>query len=163
MGGDYMKKENVITILLCIVMAGAGFFGGMKYQELQRGPSARQFGAGQMMGLRGSQNNNGGPLRLSEASRQGFRPVAGEILSSDATSVTVKLADGSSKIIILTDKTTINKAATGTKDDLKAGITVAVFGSENADGTVTAQSIQLNPQLRMGGPREGSVSGTPTP
>lgn len=136
-------------------MAGAGFFGGMKYQELQRGPSARQFGAGQMMGLRGSQNNNG--------ARQGFRPVAGEILSGDSTSVTVKLADGSTKIIILTDKTTINKAATGTKEDLKAGNTVAVFGNENADGTVTAQSVQLNPQLRMGGLREGSVSGTPTP
>lgn len=127
----------------------------MKYQELQRGPLARQFGAGQMMGLRGSQNNNG--------ARQGFRPVAGEIISSDTTSATVKLADGSTKIVILTDKTSINKAETATKEDLKTGQAVAVFGNENADGTVTAQSVQLNPQFRMGGLREGSVSGTPTP
>lgn len=151
MGGDYMKKEYVITILLCIVTALVGFFSGMKYQESQRGSLARQFGGGQM-------NRNG-----LAVGRQGFRPVSGEIISSDATSVTVKLAGGSTKIVILTDKTTINKAEATTKDDLKTGQSIAVFGSENADGTVTAESVQLNPQLRMGGLRGASPSATPTP
>lgn len=126
----------------------------MKYQESRRGSFARQFGGDQMTGLHGGQNGNG---------RGNFRPVAGEIIKSDATSATVKLADGSTKIVILTDKTTINKAEIATKDDLKIGQSIAVFGIENADGTVTAQTVQLNPLLRMGGLRGASPSATPTP
>ncbi|MEK9143770.1 MAG: hypothetical protein AAB481_04050, partial [Patescibacteria group bacterium] len=79
-----MTKSNNVTLIVAIVATliiagGAGFFGGMKYQENRRGSLARQFGGGQM-------NRNG-----LAAGRQGFRPVAGEIISSDATSVTVKL------------------------------------------------------------------------
>jgi len=84
----------------------------------------------------------------------GFQPVNGEIISSDDKSITVKLTDGGSKIVILSDNTEINQAANATKDDLKAGEKVAVFGQENSDGSVTAQSIQLNPVLR--GSTEGS-------
>lgn len=79
---------------------------------------------------------------------QNFRPVNGEIISADEKSVTVKLPDGGSKIVILSEKTSINKAAEATKEDLKVGEKVAVFGSENTDGSVTAQNIQLNPQPR---------------
>lgn len=71
-------------------------------------------------------------------------------LASDDKSITVKLQDGSSKIILITDKTVINKAAEATKDDLKGGEKVAVFGEINSDGSVTAQNIQLNPILRAG-------------
>ena len=145
-------KNNILVVGVIVVLFGAlAFFGGMKYQESRRGSVARQFGGGQM-------NRNG-----LTAGRQGFRPVAGEIISSDATSVTVKLTDGSTKIVILTDKTTINKAEATTKDDLKTGQSIAVFGSENTDGTVTAQSVQVNPELRMGGLRGASPSAAPTP
>lgn len=58
------------------------------------------------------------------------------------------MQDGSSKIVLFSDKTEINKAAEATKEDLKVGEKVAVFGTENSDGSVTAQNIQLNPQLR---------------
>jgi ribosomal protein S1 len=81
--------------------------------------------------------------------------VNGEIIGVDEKSITVKMQDGSSRIVILSEKTEINKAASGTKDDLKVGERVAVFGQENSDGSVTAQNIQLNPMFR-GGP-------TPTP
>lgn len=150
-----MTKSNnanlaIAVVATLIIAGGAGFFGGMKYQESRRGSFARQLNG---QGIRPGQNGT----------RQGFRPVSGEIISSDATSVTVKLTDGSTKIVILTDKMTINKAEAATKDDLKTGVTVAVFGTENTDGTVTAESIQLNPQLRMGGLRGASPSAAPTP
>ena len=59
--------------------------------------------------------------------------------------MTVKLQDGGSKIVILTDSTAINKSAEGSREDLKIGGKVGVFGTENSDGSVTAQNIQLDP------------------
>ena len=89
-----------------------------------------------------------------------MRPVSGEILSVDANSLTVKLPDGSSKIVTFSDTTQINKADKATAADLKTGVTVAVFGTTNSDGSVTAQNIQLNPQIRMMAP---NGQATPTP
>jgi len=54
----------------------------------------------------------------------------------------------SSKIVLLSDGTQINKAETVDKSELKSGVKVAVFGTENSDGSVTAQNVQVNPILR---------------
>lgn len=112
------------------------FFGGMKYQQTKLPSFTRQFGNIQdrRVGVGGN--------------RAGFRPVNGEIISADNKSITVRLQDGSSKIVLFSDKTTINQAVEATKDDLKNGGKVAVFGTENSDGSVTAQNIQLNPIVR---------------
>lgn len=141
-----MKNINTIAIILLFVGLGGGFFGGMQYQKSQRqaGQFDRQAGnPGQ--GRRFGGNGN-------------MRPVAGEILNADDKSITVKMMDGSSKIVLLSDKTQINKATTAVKADLKIGEKVAVFGAENSDGSVTAQSIQLNPQF---GGRMSTPSASP--
>ncbi len=75
--------------------------------------------------------------------------VLGEITSVDDKSITVKNQDGSSKIVILSDKTEINKASEAAKTDLKIGEKVSAFGTTNSDGSVTAQNIQLNPITRI--------------
>ena len=136
-----MKNNTIlIAIIAALVFGGGGFFAGQQYQKNQRmtGQSDRSGNPGQRRF--GGQNGNN-------------RPVAGEILNADDKSITVKMMDGSSKIVLLSDKTQINKAATASKSDLKTGEKVAVFGSENSDGSLTAASIQLNPQFgaRMGG------------
>ena len=136
-----LNKQYLIIIVLIVAVGGGAFFGGMKYQQSKQPNFSRQFAEqGARMGQGQIQGNAGLP-----AGRQGFRPVSGEIISGDEKSITVKLQDGSSKIILLTDKTEINKASEATKDDLKTGEKVAVFGTENSDGSVTAQNIQLNP------------------
>lgn len=134
-----MKKNTVLVFLGFIIISGVSFFAGMKYQESKRTSSFRQFSRGQEAGMGFGQ---------SQGNRTGFRPVNGEIMNIDDKSMTVKLQDGSSKIIFFSDKTTINKAANATKNDLKTGEKVAVFGQENSDGSVTAQNIQLNPIFR---------------
>jgi len=141
-------KNNmiVIVVIVSLVVGAGGFFAGMKYQQ-SKNPAGR-FG-----NLQGARNGQFGQRA------QGLRPVNGEIISSDDKSITVKLQDGSSKIVFLTDTTTFSKSEEGSKGDLKTGEKVAVFGTENSDGSVTAQNVQLNPQLRV---FTGSTpSGTP--
>lgn len=133
-----MKNNNVLVIILVAVIVGAvGFFTGMKYQQRKSLTTFRQFAGGQ--GLR-----NG----LGQGNRQGFRPVSGEIISADEKSMTVKLQDGGSKIILFSSKMTVNKAAEGVITDLKVGERISVFGTENTDGSVTAQNIQLGQMFR---------------
>ncbi len=133
-----MKNSTVIiAILVAIIVGGGAFLGGMKYQQSRQRSNFRQF-----MGQPGQRLGNGG-------GRLGFRPVNGEIISSDDKSITVKLQDGSSKIVLISDQTLINKAAEANKKDLKAGEKVTVFGQENSDGSITAQNIQINPISRL--------------
>ncbi len=141
-----MKNQAIIiTILVTVVAVGAGFFGGIQYQKSQR----TNFANGQFNGADG-QTRQGGQVRgLGGRFGQNRGAVFGQITSADDKSVTVKLTDGSSKIVILSGSTSINKQATGSKNDLKTGIRIAVFGKTNSDGSITAQSVQLNPMSRI--------------
>jgi hypothetical protein len=160
------KNQNiVIMVLIAIIFAGAGFFGGIKYQQsqtqAQRTQLAGQFG-NRALG-NGTNGGNGANGANGAGNRGGFRggQILGDIISVDAKSITVKLADGSSKIVLFSDTTPINQASAAAVSDLKVGDKVAAFGTANSDGSVTAQSIQLNPVMRGGfGDNNGS---TPTP
>ncbi len=151
-----LPKTAAPLLVIAILVGAISFFAGMKYQETKQ---PRFFGGvnGQMM-QRGQTGRTGNGSASGGAMRNGIRPVSGEIISSDDKSITVKLQDGSSKIVIVAETTDINKADKATKDQLKPGETVAVFGQENSDGSITAQNIQLNPILRV----PGATSPTPT-
>ena len=134
-----MKPLYIVSCLVLIVAVGIGsFFGGMKFQQ-SKNSSPRQF-------QNGSNRPSGAPTRNGAA--QGSQPVSGEIISVEGNNITVKTQDGSSKIVIYSDSTTVNKTSEGSKDNLKVGEKVMVIGTVSSDGTVTAQSIQLNPITR---------------
>ena len=96
-----MKNQIPLFILIAIIFTGGGFFGGMKYQQSKRNAAfGNRMQEGSVQGFRTGQGQGG--------NRMGFRPVTGEIISSDDKSITVKTQDGGSKIIILSDKTEIN-------------------------------------------------------
>lgn len=124
-----MNKNLIITVLVAALAAIAGFFGGTKYTQSKR------------TALRGNF------VMQQGSGRQNFRPVMGEVLSVDDKSMTVKLPDGSSKIVVLSGTTVISKSDTATISDVKVGDKVGVFGTDNSDGSVTAQSVQLNFQI----------------
>jgi hypothetical protein len=130
-------NSKILMIVIAIVIAAGAFFGGMKYQQnkTNNGFALQQGQLRQKMG-----QNQGGQGQI-----QAFRPVRGDILSVDNNTLTVKLSDGSSKIVVLSETTTYLKEATSTKDDLKTGTTVSIVGKTNADGSVTAQNVQINP------------------
>lgn len=132
------------TIIIVIIVAAAAFFGGTEYQKTQA------FGSGEQPG-HGGANGQGrfGARRFTGA-------TVGEILTVDANSVTVKLQDGSSKIVNISASTTFTKTDSASKSDLKTGERIAAFGSTNSDGSITAQNVQLNPMLRADNNRNQS-------
>jgi len=127
-----MKNSKLIIGALLIAVGFAGFFGGIKYQQ-SKGFSM----TGRLNSERTRPNNNSGM-------------VSGEIIDKDKTSITVKQANESTKIILLSENTGINKTSEGSVDDLKTGETVMIFGQENPDGSIFAVNIQLNPRFREG-------------
>lgn len=141
-----MKNQNnlIVTGLVAVLFAAVGFYAGQQYQL---GKTSNGF-AGGMMGRNGGGYTQQGSNRTGMSGRSGMRPVSGEIISSDEKSVTVKLMDGSSKIILLSDNTGINKADSATKSDFKVGEKVSIFGTVNSDGSVTATNIQIGALVR---------------
>ncbi len=117
----------VVTIIAVLVVGAVGFFAGTKYQQTQTSGGVRF----------GGQNG-----------QQGFRPVSGQIVSADDTGITIKMRDGSSKIVIIPDSASISKPTQASKSALKSGEQVMVMGKSNTDGSVTAQMVQLNPISR---------------
>jgi hypothetical protein len=148
-----MKSTNILlVVILLVLVGGGGFFAGTKYQQSKT----------PQLGARGQVGNGQGPIGGNrQGAGTGMRggAIVGQIQSLDNNTLTVKSQDGSSKIVIVSDLTKINKAAEGTKSDLATGQTVSIFGTANTDGSVTAQNIQLNPIMRA----PGNSTGTPTP
>lgn len=64
-------------------------------------------------------------------------------------SLTIKTSDGSSKIILFSDSTKISKTSDAQLSELTTGQTIAAQGTSNSDGSITAQSIQLNPTIKF--------------
>lgn len=140
-----MEKNNLIITIAAVVIAGVlSFYGGMQYQKSRKGSFFGKSSAGP--NTQRAYGKQGGGLINN-------RPISGEVANVDNESITIKTQDGGSKIIIISDATTINKTASGSKSDLSTGVQVTVSGSENSDGTVSAQSVYVGTgQPGQGGP-----------
>ena len=154
-----MNKLIAIVIATAVVVGGGAFFSGMKYaenknlqsrvsqadfQNLQNlSPEERQQRL-QELGASAGTEFRGGAGGGQRGVGGGF--TAGEIIAKDDKSVTVKLQNGGSKIVFLSDSTEITRFAEGTLSDLEIGKNISVNGTANSDGSVTAQTIQLRPQ-----------------
>jgi hypothetical protein len=156
-----MKNNLVITIIVAVIVGGAAFFGGMQYQKYQVPSFAGRPGAfGQrMMGQGGTigTGQGGTPMRSGSF-------ASGEITSIDSNTITIKTQDGSSKIIIYSDSTKVNKTSDGSKSDLKVGERITAVGTESS-GSITAQDISIgNTMFRMGAPGvQSKQNGQPVP
>ncbi len=123
---------------MAVLVGGGAFYGGMRYAEA-KSTSQRQ----QRFDQNGA--NIGGGFRGQGGTGGGF--VSGDIISKDNQSITIKTRDGSSKIVFFSDTTEVSKFVAGTSTDLAVGKTVTVMGKSNSDGSVTATSVQIRPNL----------------
>ncbi len=142
-----MNKTITIAALAAIILGAIGFYSGMKYSE-SKIPARRGNQLGMMNGAPGQfQNGAGGPagMRGQRNGENAMNFIAGEIISRDAQSITVKLRDGGSKIIFLSKTTEISKTTDGAIADLEVGKQITATGTAGTDGNVTAQMIQIRP------------------
>lgn len=147
-----MSKKIIVLSIVTVILASAGsFYGGMKYAD------------GKNAGVSALGGSNSSPAERQQRSQfgaaiGGFRGgtggmarggiVAGEIISKDDKSVTVKLNNGGSKLIFVSDATNVSKSAQGSLSDLQIGTQILANGTPNQDGSVNAKTIQLSPQLQ---------------
>ena len=150
-----MKNNSaVVTIVIAIVVAVVAFFGGMKYDQ----SSAK---TGNNMSQQSGYSGAGGFRRFGSNGQNNANVVRGQVVSSDANSITVKLSDGSSKIINISGNTMFVKSSKASQSDVQSGQTVAAFGMANSDGSIDAQSVQINPVGGFG--RGARMQGSPSP
>lgn len=134
--------------ITAIVVGLGSFFGGMKYEQSKQQTNLPNFaGRGNFMGQGAAMRQGGGNVQNG----QGF--ATGELLSKDATSMTLKLQDGGSKLIYFSSSTQVMKSSEGTTDDLNVGQNLMINGKTNQDGSITAQTVQMRPEM----PQPGSV------
>jgi hypothetical protein len=139
-------NQIVITLVLLIVFSTGSFFAGTKYQQKK---NISQFSQRNMTNIP-SRNSTGRGADTTTGTGQmkgnnGFNQTIGEVVSIDDTSITVKTADGGSKIILISDSTVFSQSTTVVKSDIKVGAKIAVMGSTNTDGSLTGKRIDLNP------------------
>lgn len=150
-----MNTKNLsLAIIAALVLAGGAFYGGTKYAESKKsaGNNSNQNNSSNFRDLSPEERQQrmqqmGGAGRMMRNGQSGSDFANGEVISKDDKSVTVKLRDGGSKIVFFSDKTQVLKFAAGNSDDIVTGEQVMISGSANPDGSITAQSIQIRPQV----------------
>lgn len=145
-----MKKNPLLTTLVAAIAAGLiglgiGFYAGkagigatMMANNAGSPSQGNQAGGNRFQGGARGQNGTG------FANRNG---VAGQIIASDDKSLTVKMPDGSSKIVLISSSTIYENTTKATQSDAKTGTQVRVIGTTNSDGSVTANTVMLNPVM----------------
>lgn len=144
---NMQNKKIIVSVIVCVVIAGISFWGGMKYGKSKSSNTASSFNRSQ-----GGQGNFGGRTG-GQGTRNGVGLgggfVSGQVLSMDAKSLTVQLSNGGSKIVFFTPTTKVEKTVDGTTSDVAIGKQVMITGATNPDGSVNATSIQMRPVLTI--------------
>jgi len=131
-----MKNQYIKIIVVAVIVAAIAYGLGVKHGQSSslanqnRGAQFANFAAGRTIGARGA---NGGI-------------TAGEVISKDSSSITLKLRSGGSINVFYATSTQVQKTASGLVSDIDVGTQVTVSGSSNSDGSITAQNIQIRPE-----------------
>lgn len=155
---DY--KKYILPVSLSVLCLAIGFSFGILFQKhrLTSSFTARggQFQMEANTGNRTGNRNNSSTTSTGTGAGNGTglrdgsgnNSIFGEITKMDDSSITIKTTDGSSKIILLSDSTSINQSVTAAKTDLTVGTQVKVDGTTDSNtGSVTGKSIEINPSM----------------
>jgi len=88
--------------------------------------------------------NNGAQPNGNRLTGKQANVANGEIISIDDVSLTIKLREGGSKIVFYSASSTpVVQSVIKSPEDLKIGENVLINGKNNTDGSIVAQSIQI--------------------
>lgn len=142
-------KKLLLIFITAILVAGVGsFYGGMKYGQSKN--SAGNLSRQNFQNLSPEQRQQ---FSQTNGRGNGSNFLAGEVIAKDAQTLTLKMQDGSSKIVLFSDSTSVSKTVDGTVSDIEVGKQIMVSGQQNSDGSFTSKTIQLSPRM-SNGPRQ---------
>ena len=131
----HVSKENyIITVIVAVVLIIGAYMLGAHNAAKAKTAMRGQYGAG----MTGGRTGGAGGMRGA-----GF--LTGTVLSKDASTITIKMADGSTKIVLYSGSTQVMHTTAGTIDDVAVGSQVSVQGTANSDGSTTASNISIRP------------------
>ncbi len=152
------KTTIIVSILAALFFGVGGYAIGRSTTPsmptaFTQGDRTGQFGSGMM---------NGSGIGTNRTRMPGGGFTSGAIIAKDDTSITVETRGGQTgtsgtKIIFLAASTQITKSTEGATTDLTIGKEVTVTGTTNADGSLTAKTVQLRPENMP-----GAQTNTPT-
>jgi len=127
-----MKKYTVHIVWVVVVIIA--FIGGIYYGKTTV-PSVASRGnfAGLTSSTRGSFAGRTGAA--------GGGAVIGQVTAVDANSITVQLANGNSEVVLYSSSTPVTEPTKVSPSILATGMTITVGGTQNSDGSLTAQTI----------------------
>jgi hypothetical protein len=131
-------KKTILFLVILIIIGGGSFWGGIQYEKNKissQKPSFQNLSSEQRQQF------------AQRAGRAGANFLSGEVINKDEKSLTLKLPDGSTKIVFFSGSTQISKAIEGKIDDIEIGKQIMVSGDQNSDGSYTAKTIQLSPRV----------------
>jgi len=141
-----MKNKIIIAcVITAVVVGGAAFYGGMKYQQ---GQVASKGGFMMQGGNFSGQRQGAGNVGVGSRNANGVGMASGEIIAKDDKSLTVKMSNGSSKIILYAASTEWQKMTSATAGDFAVGQQVVASGTSNIDGSLTAKQVQLRSDVQ---------------
>ena len=136
-----LKPAQIIIMAVAIlIIAGGAFWGGMAYQKSRQPTTLSRSGGPQGGGFGGGQFNGAN------------RPTFGQVSSINSTDMVVASRFGGNVTVQLDSNPTVTDGSgnSASVSDIQTGDTVIVQGSKNSDGSITAQSIRINPSFGGG-------------
>lgn len=133
-----MKKFLPIIIIALIVVGASAFYAGNKYGAVQKNNRSM------ISGNKGGIFLGNGERRGAGAPDKGSL-VRGQVISKNTSTITIKLDNGGSKVVLYSTSTLVRQTVQTTVDQIQPGENVTVTGAANSDGSVTANSIQMVP------------------
>jgi hypothetical protein len=131
-----MKKTLPIFIVIALIIAAGAFYLGMKYQQ-SKGPNFN-FNRGNGLNNRFATSSNN---FFGNQGRE--RIIRGQIIAKDDKSLTIKLPNGSSQIVIYSNDTKVEKSVAGQISDLQIGQSVDVSVKNIDNNILSANSILI--------------------
>ena len=128
---EKISKKKIYSIVAIIILCSVSFYAGNKHGQSKL-VSMNQANGSFQNGM------GGGPNRRNF----GGGNVNGEVFSKDDTSITVKMRDGSTRIVLYSPSTQVFKSSTSTTADVTTGETVSIMGPPAAVFSEQKRSVQ---------------------